>query len=302
MQPALVLARSAMAVNHRVMTLPPSIHLDDSKPGYPFLRINHAAATGTIALLGAHVMEWTPRGHSPVLFMSADAVFEDGVAIRGGIPLCWPWFGPRPGLPGHGCVRTRFWQLASATENESGVRLAFTFASDEATLKMWPHAFELELVVEMGNALDVTLRMKHLGSEPVNITGALHTYLTVSAIEQTTVLGLDGTQYSDTIDHDQIKSQQGDVLFDREVDRVYQSSGEVRVDDRAGNRTLVVTKTGSAATVVWNPWIEKSKRLSDLPDEAFHSFLCIEAANAGADVVHLAPGQEHVLGTRVECV
>ncbi len=283
------------------MTLPSSIKLSQEKPGCPLLRVNHPAATGSIALLGAHVLEWTPRGAAqPVLYVSPDAVFEDGTPIRGGIPICWPWFGPRDGLPGHGCVRTRFWEVASATEDASGVRIVLTFASDAETLKLWPHDFALNLTIEMGAALDASLCMTHRGSEPVEITGALHTYLSVGDIAQTTVLGLDGTSYADTIDHDQIKPQHGDVRFDREVDRVYQSSAAVRVDDRAWGRVLEITKRGSAATVVWNPWIEKSKRLNDLPDEAYHGFLCIEAANAGADRVRLSSGGEHVLATRVE--
>ena len=280
------------------MNLPPSIRLDESRNGFPVLQIGHPTCTGSIALLGAHVMEWAPQGQRPILYMSADAILADGIAIRGGIPVCWPWFGPREGLPGHGVVRTRFWNLASATESTDGVRVVLTLESD-GSIAGWPHAFALELTVQMGAALDVHLRMKHLGTEAATFTGALHTYLTVGAIEQTKVLGLAGTSYSDTIDAGKVKPQPGDVIFDREVDRVYHSSTPVRVVDAAWNRTLEVSKTGSAATVVWNPWIEKSKRLNDLPDEAYHGFLCIEAANAGDDVVHLAPGEEHVLGTRV---
>lgn len=280
------------------MNLPPSLRLDESHNGFPVLQITHPTCAGSIALLGAHVMEWTPRGERPVLYMSADAIFADGIAIRGGIPVCWPWFGPREGLPGHGVVRTRFWNLASATESADGVRVVLTVESD-GSIAGWPHAFALELTVRMGLALDVSLRMKHLGAEAATFTGALHTYLTVGAIEQTKVLDLAGTSYSDTIDSGKVKPQLGDVIFDREVDRVYHSSTPVRVMDAAWNRTLEISKIGSAATVVWNPWIEKSMRLTDLPDEAYHGFLCIEAANAGNDIVRLEPGAEHVLGTHV---
>lgn len=280
------------------MNLPASIQLDESKPGFPILRIAHPRAKGSVALLGAHVMEWTPHMQRPVLYMSADAVFADGVAIRGGIPVCWPWFGPREGLPGHGVVRTRFWTLSSASESADGVNLVLSLQGD-GSLPGWPHAFELELTLDMGAALDVRLRMKNLGTEAVEITDALHTYLCVGAIEQTVVTGLDRTRYSDTIDHNLVKPQQGDVDFTGEVDRVYHSSAPVRVVDGSWDRTLEVSKTGSAATVVWNPWIEKSKRLNDLPNEAYHGFLCIEAANAGDDVIKLGPDGEHVLGTRV---
>jgi glucose-6-phosphate 1-epimerase len=141
--------------------------------------------------------------------------------------------------------------------------------------------------------------MTHKGAEPASFTGALHTYLTVGAIEQTHITGLENTSYLDTIDSDQQKPQTAAVQFDREVDRVYLSNAPVQVHDAAWGRVLEVSKSGSQATVVWNPWVEKPKRLADLPDEAYHGFLCIEAANAGHDVIHLAPGQMHELSTRI---
>ena len=281
------------------MNLPPSVRLAELRPGYPVLYVDHPTASGEIALLGAHVMRWTPAGQKPVLYMSADAVFEEGSPIRGGIPICWPWFGPKPDLPGHGVVRTRFWALKNVEETESGVEFLMAFESDEQTRRAWPHDFRLELAVTMGKTLRVRLHMKHLGSMGADYTGALHTYLTVGAIEQTTVLGLEGTNYLDTLDGGKQKPSQGEITFEEEIDRVYQSSGLVLVKDDAWNRTIEVTKSGSEATVVWNPWIEKSKRLSDLPDEAYHEFLCIEAANAGEDIIHLEPGEEHVLSTAV---
>lgn len=280
------------------MQLPSSIQLQDLKPGFPVLQINHAKAKGSIALLGAHVMEWTPAGHQPVLFMSADAVFEEGSPIRGGIPVCWPWFGPREGLPGHGVVRTVFWDIAAASETTDGVKITLKLINS-GTLAGWSHPFELFLDVSMGTELQVTLSMKHLGDKMVTVTGALHTYITVGAIEQTSVTGLDGTSYQDTLDNHAVKPQAGSVIFDREVDRVYSSSTPVTIVDQAWKRTIEVSKSGSEATVVWNPWIEKSKRLSDLPDEAYHHFLCIESANAGEDVVRLSPGQTHKLGTTI---
>ncbi len=276
------------------MNLPSTVTLREMKPGFPVVHVSHLLGSGSVALLGAHVMEWTPAGHQPVLFMSADAVFEEGQPIRGGIPVCWPWFGGRDGLPGHGFARLRFWELARATDSAEGVELEFRLHGSEAP--GWPHAFELSLVVKMGSTLDVTLEMKHLGTSTVEITAALHTYLSVAAIEQTCVQGLAGALYVDTIDNHQVKRQEGEVIFDREVDRIYTSEGAVHVLDGASPRTLEVSKSGSRATVVWNPWIEKSKRLTDLPDEAYHGFLCIEAANAGEDVVRLEPQENHRLG------
>ena len=283
------------------MNLPPCVTLSHQIPSCPILRIDHPAATGQICLMGGHVLEWTPAAaNHPVLYMSPEAFFEEDKPIRGGIPICWPWFGPRPGSPSHGFVRTRLWTLTEATETPDGVRVTLEFASDSATLELWPHPFTLALTVEMGRSLDVTLHMTNPGTASFEVTGALHTYLCTGAIEETFVSGLDGTTYTDTIDNHQRKDQRGSVRFDGEVDRIYYSAASVRVEDLAWNRVIHIAKTNSDTTVVWNPWIEKSKRLNDLPDDAYHGFLCIEAANAGSDIVKLGPGGEHVLGTRIE--
>jgi glucose-6-phosphate 1-epimerase len=275
------------------MNLPDTVKLREMKPGFPVLEVKHGLCTGSVALLGAHVMEWTPAGHKPVLFMSADAVFEEGQAIRGGIPVCWPWFGGREGLPGHGFARLRFWELSRAVDSAGGVELEFRLGGAGDT--GWPHAFALSLTVKMGETLAVALEMKHLGESSAEITAALHTYLSVGAIGQTRVEGLADASYLDSLDDHQVKQQTGEVIFNREVDRIYLSDGAVRVVDGAGDRTIDIGKSGSRATVVWNPWIGKSKRLADLPDEAYHGFLCIEAANTGDDVVTLEPQGIHVL-------
>jgi len=275
------------------MNLPASVTLRELKPGFPVLDISHPRCSGSIALLGAHVMDWTPAGQKPVLFMSDEAVFEEGQAIRGGIPVCWPWFGGREGLPGHGFARLRFWDLVRAEDSPEGVELAFRLQGNGDL--GWPHPFELTLTVNLGETLDVALEMKHLGDSTVEITSALHTYLGVGAIEQTSVEGLAGSHYLDTLDDHQRKPQEGEVMIDREVDRIYLADGALRVVDPVWHRILEIGKSGSRATVVWNPWIEKSMRLADLPDEAYHGFICIEAANTGGNVVSLEPHGTHLL-------
>lgn len=131
------------------------------------------------------------------------------------------------------------------------------------------------------------------------ITEALHTYLSVGDISQTTVRGLANARYLDTVGERTMREQEGDITFDREVDRQYLSTGGVVVEDPAWERKLIIDKLGSGTTVVWNPWIEKSRRLADLPDEAYHGFLCVEAANAGESAVRIASGGQHVIVTSV---
>ena len=275
------------------MNLPASVTLRELKPGFPVLDVSHPRCSGSIALLGAHVMEWTPARQKPVLFMSNKAVFAEGEPIRGGLPVCWPWFGGREDLPSHGFARLRFWDFVRGEDSAEGVELVFRLHGNGDL--GWPYPFELTLNVHLGETLAVALEMKHLGESTVEISAALHTYLRVGAIEQTRVEGLAGSHYLDSLDDHQKRSQVGAVIFDREVDRIYLAEGDVRVVDPVWHRTLDIDKSGSRATVVWNPWIEKSKRLADLPDDAYHDFLCIEAANTSVDVVRLAPQGTHLL-------
>jgi glucose-6-phosphate 1-epimerase len=275
------------------MNLPASVTLRELKPGFPVLEISHPRCSGSIALLGAHVMEWTPARQKPVLFMSDKAVFAEGEPIRGGLPVCWPWFGGREDLPSHGFARLRFWDFVRGEDSAEGVELVFRLQGNGDL--GWPYPFELTLNVHLGETLAVALEMKHLGESTVEISAALHTYLRVGAIEQTRVEGLAGSHYLDSLDDHRKRSQVDAVIFDREVDRVYLAEGDVRVVDPFWQRTLDIDKSGSRATVVWNPWIEKSKRLADLSDDAYHDFLCIEAANTSVDVVRLAPQGTHLL-------
>ena len=271
-------------------------------PGYPILEINHPAATASIALHGAHLLEWTPAGQAPVLYLSPRAVFAPGQPIRGGIPICWPWFGPHPTdakLPAHGFARLSLWELASHTEDEAGVHLCFTLTDSPASLLLWPHPFRLTLEIYLGAALHVALRMTNPGLAPLPLTAALHTYFLTADIHPTRVSGLDGIAYHEKITTPPDQIQTGDIIFDGEVDRLYASGTPVQIHDPARPRPLTIEGGGSHSTVVWNPWINKSKILTDLPDEAYLGFLCVENTNAGSDALILAPGASHTLATTV---
>lgn len=285
------------------MSLPPSITVDETLPGYPVYLIHHPAATARVALHGAHVMEWTPAGQKPVLYLSPEALYAEDKPIRGGVPVCWPWFGGNPAnaaLPMHGLARIRAWELVRADEKEGFVALLFRLQSTPETLALWPHEFRCHLGVSIGATLEISLMTENTGAAPFVVTEALHTYLTVGDISRTVVRGLHEAKYLDTVGGANTwHTQEGDIHFDREVDRQFVSTGGAVVDDPAWGRQLIVDKLGSGTTVVWNPWIEKSKRLSDLPDEAYQGFLCVEAANADEAAVNVPPGASHVLLTRV---
>ena len=284
------------------LKLPGSVKWIEIAPDYPALVVNHPAAKAQIALNGAHVMEWTPSGESPVLYMSREAELIPSKAIRGGIPICWPWFGPHPSVstaPAHGFARARKWDLQRVEETHSGVSFEFTLNAEAGGIADWPHAFALKCIVNIGAELEVSLIVENTGSQSWKMSAALHTYLIVADIVRVSVSGLHGTQFVEGRLSPEKRPQKGPVLFDGEVDRLYTSDSTVEVTDPQGGRILVIEKSGSRSTVVWNPWIEKSKRLADLPNDAYFGFLCVEAANAGEDIVTVLPGGRHTLATRL---
>jgi glucose-6-phosphate 1-epimerase len=289
-------------VDQPMKDLPSSIHQTEIVPGYPVFEIQHPAAHARITLHGAHLTQWTPTSQQPVIYLSPEAIFQEGKAIRGGIPICWPWFGHHesdPKLPQHGFVRTRPWELSDASENASDIRLKFTMQDSEETLRLWPHAFRLTLEMRIGAELHLALETENTSDAPFTITDALHTYLAVGDIRQVTIEGLDDTDYLDTVGTKQERHQSGDITIDREVDRQYHSSNEIRVHDQALNRLIAVQNSGSQTTVVWNPWIAKAAALADLPDKDYQRFVCVETANAWNDRITLAPGANHLLATTI---
>lgn len=275
------------------MNLPASVQLVEIVPGYPVFEIEHEACTARVALHGAHVMSWKPTDEEEVLYLSPDAVFKEGKAIRGGIPVCWPWFNAHPAdskQPSHGLVRGRFWELLEASEDIGGVTLRFGVSEG-----IW----NAEVTVRAGEELEVLLESKNVSEVPIVVSGALHTYLGVSDISQVRVVKLDGCEYLDTVGEPTMRKQKGDVFFEREVDRIYESSSSVLLVDDLSGRTVLVEKSGSPSTVVWNPWVEKCAALGDMPDEGYRKFCCIEAAIANDRAEIVMPGASHVLMTRI---
>ena len=273
------------------MNLPNSIRLSD--PAYPVFEIDHPTCTARVALHGAHVMSWKPVDEDEVLYLSPDAVFKEGKAIRGGIPVCWPWFNAHPTdpeMPPHGVARTRFWELAEAGESGDGVKLRFEMSDG-----IW----NASLTVKAGAELEVILETRNPNEIPIVVSGALHSYFSVSDIEQVRLVNLEGADYLDTVGAPVQRIQKGAVGFAGEVDSIYDSSSSVLLVDDLSGRTLLIEKGGSPSTVVWNPWAGKSAALGDLPDDGYLKFCCIEAAIANDKAVIVMPGSSHVLSTRI---
>jgi glucose-6-phosphate 1-epimerase len=285
----------------RMIPLPSCARLVSPTNDFPILEIVHTSCRARVALSGAHVMEWTPAGEEPVLYLSPAAVLERGKPIRGGIPVCWPWFGPHPDgvlQAAHGFARTSLWTLKACEDMGASVELRFELRADDETLALWPHAFELILEVRLGAELHLSLISHNPGDLPFSETAALHTYLRVSDTAEIAISGLDGARFTErAAGQNTPGNQRGDVKIIGEVDRIYQTIEEIIVTDQT--RKIHVNKSGSASTVVWNPGPEKAARLGDLPALEYAQFICIEAANTpGADVT-VAGGATHVLRTRI---
>jgi D-hexose-6-phosphate mutarotase len=266
----------------------------------PVAQIRNAYAAATVSLYGAQVLAFQPHGHEPVLWASAHSLYQPGKAIRGGIPVCWPWFGPHPsdpGKPAHGFARTSLWSVLSAAALADGAtQIRLRLADGDASLALWPHAFELRLVVTVGAELKTELITRNPGPTPYTYSGALHSYFHVSDVAAISIHGLDGCAYIDKVDGEQRKTQRGPIIIEAETDRVYlNTTATCAIEDPGLDRRITVAKAGSHTTVVWNPWAEKARRLADFGDEEYHGMVCVETANAGGDSVTVAPGGEQRL-------
>lgn len=257
------------------------------------------SATGRVYDYGAHVAAWAPRSERPVIWMPEKPVMREDVAIRGGIPICFPWFGKGAEgnrEPKHGLARLSRWLLVDSFLDE-------TEHTHQLTYRLTPKrmgtddSFETQFKVCFGEELSLALTVTNTGAEDYRYEAALHTYLAVGDVTRVEVLGLDESSYTDwTVAPPEKKRQSLAITFDGgTVDRVFDSSGPVTVEDPNNARRIVVRKEGSANTVVWNPGVEGARDMADMGDEEWQRFVCVEAANCGTNAVTLAPGESHTL-------
>jgi len=269
----------------------------EGQGGLPKIVIKSAAAEGEIYLLGAHLTSWKPADSHEVLFMSRNSLFQDGKAIRGGVPVCFPWFGPNPSnpkAPAHGFARIRAWELDSLEKHGDDVVVTMQLASDEATKQWWSADFRLTYRVTFGRELTLEFVLTNIGSEPVTYEAALHTYYRIGDISKTSIEGLDRVHYIDKTDNREEKIQRGPITIAKETDSVYlDTTADIAIIDPVLRRKITVHKENSHCTVVWNPWIDKAKAMADLGETAWPNMICVEACNVGPFVVELSPEQQH---------
>lgn len=262
--------------------------------GIKIIRINHTKATAAISLFGGHLLSFKPKGQEDFLWMSQNADYSGKVALRGGIPVCWPWFG-KQASPSHGFARNSIWTLKQHRENENGVIVTLELSDSPETQKIWPHAFRLTLQIEITETLSVQLITTNTDTKPFKIGGALHTYLNLGDIHQAQVTELGET----FIEKNEQHSSNGMTNITQEVDRIYtQALPTVQMHDKHFKRNMMIKNQGNTSVVVWNPWSELCQNMADMAADSYLTMLCIESCIHEQNVT-LEPNQAHTLSTSI---
>lgn len=284
-------------------------HVEPGSGGLDRLVIEAAEGTAHVYLHGAHVTRFQPRGQRPVLFLSRESQFSGGVpgkAIRGGVPICFPWFGAKAGdaaAPAHGFARLLAWEVENVARDDEGrVRASLRLGANDYTRRFFPHDFIAILAVTVGASLHLELTVHNAGQAPMVIEEALHTYLAVGDVRRVSIRGLEGAPYVDKTEAFARKPAEAMPLtIARATDRVYPGArGDVAIEDPEWARRIVVTKAGSATTVVWNPWIENAKAMADFGDNEWTEMACVETANVMQDAVTIAAGEHHTMSATID--
>ena len=280
-------------------SLPASVKLLEGDGTLPRLAIATDACRAEVFLHGAHLTRWQPaHATSPVLWLSDHSFWEDRKPIRGGVPICFPWFGPHrsdSSAPAHGFARLLDWTLVEAVDSQNG-GVSLTFALEGQDLSpLWPFRFRAAFSVEMGETMTMALEVENRDVRPLSFEEALHTYFSVSDISQVTISGLERSPYLDKVGGTtQRAADDSPVRFTGETDRVYlDSSATCVIDDPGLRRRIEVAKAHSRSTVVWNPWIAKARAMQDFGDGEWRGMVCVETANVAEAAVQLQPGERH---------
>lgn len=268
---------------------------------FPILKIETELCSAEVSLYGGHLMSWAPKGQRPVIFMSPNAVFKKGKALRGGIPLCWPWFGKCPedaSQPSHGVARISTWQLSKQEALEDGtLRLLLTLPPQDELLPSGA------LVVELGAALKLNLLTLDV-PRAMPYSAAMHTYFAVSDYEHVAVTGLEDAAFTEYAD-DATPHSEDPLIPLGHIDRIYHpvsDSQEILIHDPAWQRSIRLVRSGSASVVVWNPGEELAAGMGDLGSEAARGFLAVETAAVPAEGLMLRCGETHELAMSIEVI
>lgn len=285
--------------------IPGKAQLLSGNGGLELVQIETGSAKAEIYLHGAQITSWQPAGIEEVLFLSDKSSWQEGKAIRGGIPVCFPWFRAKPDdsqAPSHGFVRTKEWQLESisAAANDA-VCARFSTGSDFASRKWWPFEFRLEYAMTVGKSLRLELTMINTGSRELRFEEALHTYFRVGDVRRVRVLGLDSVTYLDNRDGNREKQQRGELDLIKQTDNAYRNAnGQVEIVDPLMGRSLRTEKMNSNSTVIWNPWSDGARGMADFGVDEWETMLCVEGGNILNSALTLRPEETHTMTVVLE--
>ncbi|MBE0440195.1 MAG: D-hexose-6-phosphate mutarotase [Gammaproteobacteria bacterium] len=277
------------------------LSFSETDNGFTMIEISNEFASAKISTYGGQIVSFKLHDQAQdLLYLSEQAVYKDGQAIRGGTPICWPWFGDDTsglGLPSHGFARNQLWQVVETKELTDGSTSVTLLLSDtNASRSVWPYQFDLYVELVIGKKLRLNSTTRNNGNKPFSFTQALHTYFNISDIENVDVTGLSGKYYLDKLDEFKLKMQEGNIVIDKEVDRIYQAAPSmVHLIDSGFKRKVAISSSGGHTTVVWNPWADKVKQIKDLSENSYRKFICVETVNAVDDNVVLNPNEQHTL-------
>jgi D-hexose-6-phosphate mutarotase len=284
-----------------------AIQFKEGKGGLTKICIGNSAGSAEVYLHGAHVTHFQPSDQQPVLYMSSASQFKPDKAIRGGVPICWPWFGPNaadPKLPMHGFARVNEWTVESVKNiDEARTTVVLKLEPNDVIRTLWPHEFQSRYTITVGAALELELETINRGKSGILVAEALHSYFNISDIEQVAFLGLTGTSYFDKVANSRKIEDRDPVKLKGETDNVYANHRTlIAINDPGLGRKIRVEKTGSSSTVLWNPFEAKAKSMTDIAEGDWRRFVCVEAANALENTVNVAPGAMHKIGTTLRVV
>ena len=281
----------------RRLEIPGHVTFMEGNGGMPKIEVTTERSTAEIYLHGAHITDFQKKGEAPLLFTSQFSRFTPNQPIRGGVPVIFPWFGPREGEPTHGFARLASWELHEAvTLPEGGVTLRFHLP-ELAESAVWP-PHSANYVVTVTDTLSMELLITNTSADQTfNFENCFHSYFFVGDIGEIAISGLKGATYLDKADHFVQKNESGDsIRIASEVDRIFlDTTAAVEMQDRKLRRKIRIDKTGSASTVVWNPWIAKAQQMPDFGNEEFKQMICIESGNVSKNRVSLPPGRTALL-------
>lgn len=276
----------------------------EGQGNFPLIKIGNEYAEATISVYAGQVLSFKPVDQTEdVMFLSSQAYYQTGKAMKGGTPICWPWFGPDPerkGRASHGFVRDRLWQVRDVISTQDGAtQVTMGLTDTPETKAIWDCSFDFAIVITVAQVLTIKLVTRNNGAEAFAITQALHTYFKIGDINQVKVLGLENKAYLDKVDRGQQKTQSGAVTFSGECDRIYLDvPATLTIADQALNRQIIVTATNSKTAIVWNPGADIAASMADLGDRDYQNFVCVETANAADEIINIPAGRQYEMSAQ----